>query len=155
MATTDIERLKWALESVPVETFALQGTKEVAEVVQRVGELNLAMRAGGGKYIRSVARLFTAPKNDGWAAVFQSPFMGMEWGGWVTNVFGNKIGSERSKAIGLKPMWAPWHRDYEQGYIIGSAWSSLGSGEATEKQADQVLRAYTKRFDEAGLRRGR
>ncbi len=156
MPTTDAERAERALRDAPVKEFALEGSKGVAEVVRKVGNIKLQQREGGGRWSirKGRARVITEAVGDGWATVLSTKFMGMEWGGFVTNVYGNKFGTKRAGEAGLKPMWAPWHRDYKKGYIIGSTWIELDKGEATGKMADQVMRAYRQEFDKARLKKG-
>lgn len=153
--SNDLEALQHALSSVEVRKFALKASQDLADKLAIIGTMNLQRRAGGGKYPRGVARVTSEQgKGDSWSAVLNTPYMGMEWGGHVTVVYGRRIGSGHAARIGLEPMWAPWHRQYQQGHILGEAWTDMGKGEATEEEANAVLAAYTEAFDKAGLKRG-
>jgi hypothetical protein len=145
-----------AMAQAPVQQFTVKGTQQVADAVSQIGAINLAMRQGGGKYKRSVARVFSAESSEGWSAVLQTPWMGMEFGGLTTWIYGHGFGTDRKPKNGatIKPMWAPWHEDFAEGYIIGSAWVEMDRGTATKDVADAALAAYTMEFDKAGLKRG-
>lgn len=144
-----------AMDNVDIKGFAVRGTKEVAEATVVIAQMNLNAREGGGKYSRAVADVDTVEDSDGWGAVLFTPWFGMEFGGHITNVWGHRIGTGRQDAIGLEPMWAPWHRDVEQGYILGGAWAEMDEDKATEILADAGLEAYTVAFDNAGVPEGR
>lgn len=152
---SDLEALQSALANVPVRQFALEGTRNLAETLARIGDMNLRSRMGGGRWPRGVGSVNVKQSTgDSWYAELSSPFMGMEWGGYVTNIWGNKHGTNKSGAVGLKPMWAPWHREYKQGYILGAAFTEIGTSDAQQEMAEKVLNAYTQAFDQAGLKRG-
>lgn len=150
---SDVDKAKKALEEAPVLEFALQGLKGITDLIAQVGDIKLQMRAGGGRWPRGVASVYNEKQSKGWAAVLETPFMGMEWGGYVTNVYGMQFGTDRRVAAGFESMWAPWHGDYAQGYIIGSTWTEMSDGEATRAEADAVLAGYTAAFDKVGLKR--
>lgn len=153
--SNDLEALKNALATAEVREFALKASQELADALAIIGTMNLTRRAGGGKWPRGAGSVKAEPgRGDSWQAVLSTPFMGMEWGGHVTNVYGRRIGSSRAGQIGLEPMWAPWHKSYQEGYILGEAWIEMGRGDASKAEADAVLAAYTEAFDKAGLKRG-
>jgi len=152
--TTDAERASAALKAAAqnMRQFALDGTEVVAKTAQKIGQLNLARRGGGGKYTRGVAHEIAREDSAGWFTALNTPWLGMEFGGHVTNVHGNRIGTSRQAEIGLKPMWAPWHNDSAKGYIIGAAVATLmESGEPTKAVADAVLAGFVTEFDKAGV----
>lgn len=154
--TTDAERAAAALSaaSQKMRQFALDGTEVVAKTAQKIGQLNLARRSGGGKYMRGAAHVIARKDSAGWFTALNTPWLGMEFGGHVTNVWDNPIGSSRTAHLGLKPMWAPWHRDADKGYIIGAAMAELmASGEPTKVVADAILAGFTTEFDKAGVPR--
>lgn len=154
--TTDADRAAKALSAASknMRQFALNGTEVVAKTATAIGNINLARRAGGGKYSRGAARVIASKDSQGWFTALNTPWLGMEFGGHVTNVFANRIGTSRQGSVGLKPMWAPWHKDADKGYIIGAAVSELmESGEPTKAVADAVLAGFTTEFDKAGVPR--
>ena len=97
------------------EDWALAGSKVVVKEVDRLGKRNLLLRKGGGKYKRSVASIFTSKGLQSWSVTLRTPWMGMEWGGLTTWVWGKPFGTEKRNKAGFQPMWAPWHRKTEQG----------------------------------------
>ena len=152
--TTDAEKAAAALSSAAMKMrqFALDGTKVVAQTAQVMGTANLTRRHGGGKYKRGAAHVIAREDNKGWFVALNTPWLGMEFGGHVTNVWDNRIGTSRQAEIGLKPMWAPWHADADKGYIIGSAVAALmESGSPTAAVADAVLAGFTAEFDKFGV----
>lgn len=154
--TTDAEKAAKALAAAAagMRQFALDGTEVVAKTATAIGNINLARRAGGGKYSRGAAHVIASKDSAGWFTALNTPWLGMEFGGYVTNVHGNRIGTSRQAEVGLKPMWAPWHRDAGKGYIIGAAVAELmESGEPTKAVADAVLAGFTTEFDKAGVPR--
>ncbi len=149
-----LKEVQDAMENVDIKGFAVRGTEEIAKAVVQEAEANLANREGGGKYSRAVASVEEVEDSDGWAAALFTPWLGMEFGGHITNVFGNRIGTGRANSINLEPMWAPWHSDVEQGYILGAAWAGMDQEQATEMLADLGIDAYDEAFDRAGVPEG-
>jgi hypothetical protein len=146
----DVESLKQAMSGLAgnAKTYAKEGTKAVAEAVQAVGEANLKDRAGGGRYSREVATVVTVEDDSSWSTVLITPWLGMEFGGYVTFLWGHKMGSSWQ---GLEPMWAPFHRSSAKGYIIGAAWSELDRGKADDALAEAMLLGIDIEMDQAGV----
>ena len=156
MPASDAAKAAKALNAAAqnMRQFALNGTEVVAKTATNIGKLNLARRAGGGKYQRGAAQVIASKDSQGWFTALNTPWLGMEFGGHVTNVYSRRIGTSRQATVGLKPMWAPWHRDADKGYIIGAAVAKLmESGEPTKAVADAVLAGFTTEFDKAGVPR--
>lgn len=156
IVSPDMEKAKRATADAPVREYSKRALSGIAARIAKLAERNLRDRHGGGKYTRSVADIVTQDAgNDAVAVVLQTPWFGMEFGGMITNVYGRRIGTGRAEQIGLKPMWAPWHRDDRQGYIIGSAYYQETDPEkVTAEVADATLKAYSDSYDKAGLKRG-
>jgi len=155
--SVDFERFKKAIAASQgaIRAWMLDGTRLVSEGVVRNAEVNLALRAGGGKYLRAAADIRLVEGSDTFSAAMATPWLGIEFGGWVTNVFGHAIGTERQAEIGLAPMWAPWHNSTEKGYIMGSAWAELSkSGDASKAIGSIVLDGYREEFSKAGVKHG-
>lgn len=149
-----LEAVRKAMDNVEIQAFAVRGTEEIAKAVVEEAQSNLDQRAGGGKYTRAVAEVDTVEESDGWAAALFTPWLGMEFGGYITNVFSNRVGTGRAGTLGLEPMWAPWHSDVAQGYILGAAWSDMNQEKAVEALADLGLEAYEEAFDKEGVPEG-
>lgn len=149
----DLDNAAKALGNVETRQLVLDALEQTADIIQKIGEVNLKNREGGGKYTRAVASVETVESSDGWGVELDTPWFGMEFGGHVTNVYGNKIGSSRSAAIGLEPMWAPWHQDFAQGYIIGAAWTE-SQGDVEEFVTNAVEKGIDVELDKEGVPRG-
>ena len=158
LRSPDLTRTVAALNTAKGE-YVRQYTKAATQdVADRAGELadeNLERREGGGKYARSVARVFTEQGRDGPLVGLDTPWFGMEFGGNIVNVWGHRIGTKRQAKLGTPPMWGPHHSTSERGYIIGRVWSEqMDQASAANHVGNAGEKAITDALDEQGVPRG-
>jgi len=154
--TEDIDKAIEATQKAAqnMRQFAKAGTQVVSEAVAIAGQQNLDRRHGGGRYSLSVSGASTraAENRDGWAAVLDTPWLGMEFGGYLTFFWGFRAGTGWE---GVTPMWAPTLRGDDRGtdgYILGAAWTELNkSGEPSEAVVAATLAGWVQEFESAGL----
>lgn len=140
-----------------VRSWAIQGTEALAKTVVTMADANIRSRGRerGEHWKRSNAHVYAQAKGDGWETKLETPWLGVEFGGKWQNVWGNWVHQDRMQMLGSSPMWAPWHRDQDQGYIMGSAWAELErTGDVTALPADAVMAGITQTFDQQGVPRG-
>lgn len=136
-----------------MKEWAKSGSQVIADAVAEAGEMNLARRAGGGRYSLSVsgAQVTTREGTDGWEAVLQTPWLGMEFGGYAVWYWGFKAGTSWDT---YEPMWAPTITEGRstRGYVIGAAWTELEkSGEPTDAMVEATLAGWRETFQRTGL----
>jgi len=152
---SDLDKLANAFDGLAgnARVYALQGSQTVALAVTAVGEANLDKRAGGGRYMRSVAEVVAVEAANGWGAALITPWLGMEFGGFVTMLWGNAFGTGWDFPGGESSrMWAPWHSTSEEGYIIGAAWTELERGASVDDAlAAAMVAGIDMEMDKAGV----
>ena len=156
MPTEDIDKAKDATvkAAANMRQFAKAGTQVVAEAVAVAGQQNLDRRHGGGRYSLSVSGASTraVDAGDHWAAVLDTPWLGMEFGGYLTFFWGFRAGTGWE---GVTPMWAPTLQGDDRGtsgYILGAAWTELNkSGDPTDAVVAATLAGWIQEFESAGL----
>lgn len=152
---SDLDKLASAFDQLNANAriYAKQGSQEVALAVAQIGEGNLRERHGGGRYQRSVATVVAVEAQNGWGSALITPWLGMEFGGHVTMLWGTAYGTGWDFPGGEDShMWAPWHSDTAQGYIIGAAWSELDKGgDVEDAMAAAMIAGIDHEFDQAGV----
>lgn len=152
---SDLEKLAHAFDGINdnARIYALQGTQEISLAIAMQGERNLSRREGGGRYDRGVATVVAVEATNGWGAALITPWLGMEFGGNLTFLWGDAFGTGWDFPGGEDSrMWAPWHQDDEQGYIIGAAWNELDRGNSTaDALAASMFAGFNLELDKAGV----